>query len=94
MKDNKHPHHDLIVEWSADMSKHIQIDVSAQSSIKWASAGINEVLSDFSGDESFRFKPREFTKGHWYPCIDADGDNLVYYFDGEVFQLTNGNCSN
>lgn len=79
MKNKTHPHHKLINEWCMDMSKHIQIDVSAQSSIKWASAGINEVLSDFSGDELFRFKPSELVDGEWYPCLYGESVSVCMW---------------
>lgn len=83
MTDNKHPHHDLIVEWAKDTSKQPQIKKLA----KWEDCRIHAVISN----PSFlaRFKPREFIKGHWYPCLDGDYIS-VKMWNGSVFTGDSG----
>ena len=75
MKDNKHPHHDLIVEWAKDTSKTFQ----------WR-RGCNGHYEDcvvpaWSTELEYRIKPREFIKGCWYPCC-YEGREFICKFDG------------
>lgn len=56
--NNKHPHHDLIVELSGDMSKKIQFYSKPIS--KWCDSSIVDLSSDTSGRFNFRIKPRDF----------------------------------
>lgn len=80
---NKHPHHDLIVEWAKDTSKKLQIKTLADD-VDWQDCSMLTVIEN--PKFLVRFKPqREFIKGHWYPCVDADGDFSVKYFDGYIF---------
>ena len=87
MKDNKHPHHDLIVEWAEDTTKQLQgrrIGLD-----EWLSASVSN-LTDADPDYEFRIKPREFIKGHWYPALkmtdQSDKFGKPYYFDGVKFR--------
>lgn len=82
MKDNKHPHHDLIAEWIKDTSKEVQIKTKSNAFI---CRSIKEVIGDKKGVCEFRIKPREFTKGHWYPCVFKCGDDSFIRWDGEKF---------
>ena len=84
MKNNKHPHHDLIAELISETSKKV-IMVTDSNSI--VDVELFNIVVDTSGSYTFKIKPREFTKGHWYPCIDQDGDNMIYLFNGDLFQM-------
>ena len=89
MKDNKHPHHDLIVEWAKDTSKVVQGRLDGD----WSECFIGNVTNDRAGSYEFRFKPREFTKGHWYPCVYLGGNESTGYpmvFDGKFFNVSFG----
>ena len=82
MKDNKHPHHDLIVEWAKDTRKQLQGRRIGFG--EWVCASVSN-LTDADPDYEFRIKPREFIKGHWYPCL-FNGDLIsVNMWDGESF---------
>lgn len=86
VKNNKHPHHDLIVEWAKDTSKPLQEKYMREE--KWINIEINTVVEDVTGEDVFRFKPREFVKGHWYPCSCSFHDKGTGYpimFDGKGF---------
>lgn len=85
MKDKKHPHHDLIVEWAKDTSKTIQGRLNGD----WAECFIGNVTNDRAGSYEYRFKPREFTKGHWYPCLNGESMS-VNMWDGEEFLSESG----
>lgn len=84
MKDNnKHPHHDLIVEWIKDTSKIIQVKKGVD---EWSDCNPMSVYWLFSCE--YRFKPREFVKGYWYPCIEIGEKTSRGYprlFDGINF---------
>jgi len=83
MKDNKHPHHDLIVEWAKDTSKEIMESLDGEDD--WI-VGIYTVISDEDGLCSFKFKPREFIKGHWYPCVLSKTKfEVLMTFEGSSF---------
>lgn len=69
MKNNKHPHHDLIVEWAKDTSKIVQI----LNGDGWC----DHRKPSWSIHSEYRFKPREFVKGYWYPCVTMDGDIFI-----------------
>lgn len=77
---NKHPHHDLMAEWIKDTSKIIQVKKGID---EWADC--NPMSVNWLFNCEYRFKPREFVKGHWYPCVDIDGEKRVYYFNGSLF---------
>lgn len=87
MKDNKHPHHDLIVEWLCDTRKEIEVQVMNG----WDTTSIESVIGDDNANNTtflFRFKPREFVKGHWYPCVFKGNNKDSGYpmmFDGGGF---------
>ena len=73
MKDNKHPHYDLIVEWAKDTSKkwqHLYGD-------SWHDCG--EAGPVWNPNIKYRIKPREFIKGHWYPCIKSDSTQVLMW---------------
>lgn len=82
MKNNKHPHHDLIVEWAKDTSKQPQIKKLANDS-EWEDCRIHAVISN--PNFLARLKPREFIKGHWYPCLNSDEVVRVCIFNGSLF---------
>ena len=88
--NNEHPHHDLIAEWFSDMSKEIQVDngLRVTEDFRWVGRSIDSVIADYSGTYEFRFKPREFVKGHWYPCLDGDSGIQVLMFTGSGFSAT------
>lgn len=68
---NKHPHHDLIVEWAKDTSKVVQ--QYYQKSHLW----VTDENPRWDIEAKYRFKPqREFIKGHWYPCL-LDGRRFI-----------------
>ena len=79
MDNNKHPHYDLIVELISDTSKQVEM-VTGSNSVVQVEA--YNVVADKKGGYIFRIKPREFIKGHWYPCLRDDGTVLVRMFDG------------
>lgn len=83
MKDNKHPHHDLIVEWAKDTSKVIQS--YSEPLEKWVDFVHNR--PDWDINTEYRLKPREFTKGHWYPCVDKIGEHSIYMYTGKAFSI-------
>lgn len=85
MNDNKHPHHDLIVEWVKDVSKSLQCYM--ENAEVWVECYINPVISDTVNDYKFRIKPeREFFKGHWYPCtLLANSASFPLRYNGDVF---------
>jgi len=89
MKDNnKHTHHDLIVEWAKDTSKQLQILAGDNT---FFDCTIGTVIDN--PKLPVRFKPREFIKGHWYPCVDEDGDKCVYFYDYDgVFRISSDEC--
>jgi len=83
MKNNKHPHHDLIVELISDTSKQVEM-ITGSNSVVYVEAP--NVISDIKGLYKFRIKPREFIKGHWYPCIDeSTGRGSIKRFNGRFF---------
>ena len=88
--NNKHTHHDLIVELIGDTSKQVEM-VTGSNSVVQVEA--SNVVADKKGSYIFRIKPREFTKGHWYPCVDKDGDGGVRVFNGEEFCLYSRNIN-
>lgn len=77
MKDNKHPHHDLIVEWAKDTSKAVQFEINGY----W----YDSLMPTWGPDREYRIKPREFTKGHWYPCSKCNGSRFIAMFNGLSF---------
>jgi hypothetical protein len=82
----KHVHHDLIVEWVKDTSRVVQVQLGSG---KWG----NATHPNWDEDVTYRFKPRELIKGHWYPCIDSDGDKAVFLFNGFGFVCSdNSKC--
>jgi len=81
----KHVHHDLIVEWAKDTGKTVQIYINDM----WVDCN----KPAWSIDHRYRLKPREFVKGHWYPCVDYCGDKLVCIFNGESFSHDISTCS-
>ena len=83
MKDNKHPHHDLIAEWIEDTSKILQECCYCGKAESWVECHVESVIKDTTGEIKFRIKPREFIKGHWYPCY-YEGREFVCKFDGET----------
>ena len=80
MKDNKHPHHDLLSELISDTSKQVQMITCRNSVINVMASN---VISDTKGIYNFRIKPREFIKGHWYPCLHEER-RFICCFDGAV----------
>lgn len=76
MKNNKHPHHDLIVEWAKDTSKAVQL----KSDDSWCDAR----MPNWDTDKEYRIKPREFIKGHWYPCLRHELE-FICKFNGHSF---------
>lgn len=80
---NKHPHHDLIIEWAKDTSKQVQRKhkVSGQ----W----FNDPYPPWNAEHEYRLKPqRDFIDEHWYPCIDDDGDTTIYKHINGEFSFT------
>jgi len=86
----KHVHHDLIVEWAKDTSKEWQAKSKGHG---------DDAYEDCFGDPvwsyaiDYRIKPREFVKGHWYPCIFKGGSvdsARPMYFNGKNFSSFNG----
>ena len=77
MKDNKHPHHDLIALFNENITTKVQKLVG----ISWLGCSIIDVVGDVTGLLCFRAKPREFIKGHWYPCY-YEGREFICKFDG------------
>jgi len=92
MDNNKHPHHDLIIEWAKDTRMDFQVSVGTKNPAisKWSDSGIDHVISDALGDCNFRIKPREFIKGHWYPLMNSEGDVCVNIFTGKGFSTYSG----
>ena len=86
MDNKKHPHYDLIVEWAKDMSKKWQYLYDES----WFDCGEGGPVWDAEG--KYREKPREFIKGHWYPCVDSGRERSLYYFNGDRFYI-DGNQS-
>ena len=80
--NNKHPHHDLIVEWAKDTSKQVQILDDDDTDLEYWCDCYNPTWDIRS---KYRFKPREFIKGHWYPCYEAKGDFSLKVSDGRGF---------
>ena len=79
---NKHPHHDLIVELIGDTSKQaLQVTALGHE----VNTDIAHVADDVAGMFEFKIKPREFIKGHWYPCVDKYGDKMALMFNGDSF---------
>jgi len=78
MDNNKHPHYDLIVEWAKDTSKQLQILAGDNA---FCDCIIGTVIDN--PKLPVRFKPREFIKGHWYPCLH-EGRRFICCFDGAV----------
>ena len=75
----KHPHAEMIIEWANDTSKQLQVfDGNID---EWCDCSMDELT--IQPDEKYRFKPREFNEGEWYPCIDQYGDNGVFMYYGE-----------
>ena len=76
----KHVHHDLIVEWAKDTSKEVQVDIFGNGEWLYSSNPRWDVNS------KYRFKPREFANGHWYPCIFSKSKcDVMMMFDGVAF---------
>ena len=80
MNNNKHPHHDLIAELINDTSKQVEMITGSNSAVY---VEAHNVIADTKGLYKFRIKPREFIKGHWYPCY-YEGREFVCKFDGET----------
>jgi hypothetical protein len=77
----RHVHHDSIIDWAKDTSK------------KWQWRDPDDKNGDFYDCHSqptwepellYRKKPREFVKGHWYPCLDVNCAS-VKMWNGEIF---------
>jgi len=80
--NNKHPHHDLIVELIGDTSKQVEM-ITGSNSVVYVEAP--NVIADTEGLYKFRIKPREFIKGHWYPCL-FEGREFICYYTGEFLK--------
>ena len=78
----KHPHYDFLMGWLGDINQKIQ---GKNKEGDYVSCGSLTVIADVTGNEEFRIKPREFIKGHWYPCIELDGKKRVFMYNGENF---------
>jgi len=86
--NNKHPHHDLIVELISDTSKQVEMVTGSNSVIH---VETSNVVADKKGSYIFRIKPREFIKGHWYPCLDKRiGLFNVLIYGGHYFHSNSG----
>ena len=80
----KHPHAEMIIEWANDTSKVVQIlnDDDDGSDGLWAD--VRKPSWDVHSE--YRFKPREFNEGEWYPCVYQDGDECVRVFkNGKLY---------
>ena len=83
MDNNKHPHYDLIVDHISDTNKTFQTKGAGS---LWDDCSPLSILDDLKGNYSFRIKPREFIKGHWYPCVDENtGRGSIKRFNGRFF---------
>lgn len=81
----KHPHADILIKMANDSSKQAQGKVVITG--EWVDVDIEQVASDSADRYEFRLKPRKFQKGHWYPCVDGDGDFSVKCFNGHTFSV-------
>lgn len=85
MNSRKHQHHELIVEWAKDTSKEIEGKFNWVG--EWYLLNILDIINDEDGVYECRIKPREFVKGHWYPCVKS-GSIQVLMWTGFGFSTT------
>ena len=76
-----HPNQALIAKWNEDNNTVLQMDIS-HTKEEWFDCDIITLIN--SPGRKFRIKPREFTKGHWYPCM-FEGRKFICLYNGKVF---------
>ena len=79
----KHAHNDLIIAWLENNNLEFQVELISMKNA-WEDGSIHDVISN--PNRNCRIKPREFIKGHWYPCVDKNtGRGSIKRFNGRFF---------